>query len=78
MTHLSKAEPTGLFTTTVPERPKSKQEGQVPMAVAWELPPMPFAVAPTMTPEEKRSYDYHLSNAASVENVATRHRGKHY
>ena len=79
MTHLTKAEPRGLFKTTVPQRPNRETGHEYRFAPVPAEPP--FAVAPDTTPDEARrlrqaswpEYDW-----PSVQNINPRHRGKHY
>lgn len=78
MTHLTKAEPRGLFTTTVPQRPNRETGND---RVFMGQSEAPFAVSVDTTPDEARrlrdtywpGYEW-----PSVSNLPARTRGKHY
>ena len=82
MTHLTKAEPRGLFNTTVPERPNRETGHDTrPFLNAAPIVEPPFAVAIDTTPDEARRLrmgNFPEYTWPSVRNVNPRHRGKHY
>lgn len=80
MTHLTKAEPKGLFNTTVPERPNRETGHDFRLQPLGQTEP-PFAVAVDTTPDEVRRLRmaaWPEYNWPSVSPLRPRQRGKHY
>ncbi len=81
MSHLTKAEPKGLFSATAPERPNRETGNE---KFTGLMPPRvepPFAVQVDQTPDQAqrlRMAAYPALDWGDVSNLSPRTRGKHY
>lgn len=81
MTHLTKAQTHGLFSTSVPERPNRETGNDKAYAIPFRQPEAPFAVGVDMTPDQARELRmaaYPRLEWGNVSNLSPRTRGKHY